>query len=129
MKPTIELHFSTEYMNHKAMQCVYTSYDANVNDVVEELKEEGHTNINFEFKYWTAYAWPGGYPLYYITEDCGILCPKCANENLALTLSDYPEYKGANPEWEIVASEINWEDGHLFCDHCNDNIKPAYEKD
>ena len=25
------------------------------------------------------YAWPGGYPVIYITEDSGVLCPNCAN--------------------------------------------------
>ena len=28
-----------------------------------------------------AYAWPGGYPVYYVTADSGVLCPKCANED------------------------------------------------
>ena len=26
-----------------------------------------------------SYAWPGGYPVIYITEDNGVLCPDCAN--------------------------------------------------
>jgi hypothetical protein len=24
------------------------------------------------------YAWPGGYPVFYVTADAGILCPDCA---------------------------------------------------
>lgn len=126
MNPMIELQFSTEYLKHAAMQSVFVPANYNMKDVVEELEDEGHSNVKFEFKYWAPYAWPGGYPLYYITKDCGVLCPKCANENLSLTMPDYPEYRVANPDWEIVASEINWEDQHIFCDHCNDNIAPAY---
>jgi hypothetical protein len=27
-----------------------------------------------------AYAWPGGYPIYYVAADNGVLCPVCAND-------------------------------------------------
>jgi len=27
-----------------------------------------------------AFAWPGGYPMYYVTTDGCVLCPSCANE-------------------------------------------------
>jgi hypothetical protein len=26
-----------------------------------------------------AFAWPGGYPIIYLTEDGDVLCPECAN--------------------------------------------------
>jgi hypothetical protein len=68
---------------------------------------------------WPAYAWPGGYPLYYITADSGVLCPECANKNLRLTLGD-------DPQWQIVACEINYEEECLTCDNCYTVIKPAY---
>ena len=50
-----------------------------------------------------AYAWPGGYPLYYLCADGGILCPQCANKEPAVLESekhsDYPD----DDQWRIVA--------------------------
>ena len=69
------------------------------------------------------YAWPGGYPLYYITRDNGVLCPDCANRNLKLTLDRI------DPQWSIEAVEINYEDDFLICDNCSTIIKPAYGTD
>ncbi len=28
----------------------------------------------------SSYAWPGGYPIYYLDGESGVLCPKCANK-------------------------------------------------
>jgi len=67
-----------------------------------------------------AYCWPGGYPLFYVTADNGILCPNCASSC---------ESKQATPDdkqWWIVAADVNYEDGSLYCDHCNERIEAAY---
>ncbi|WP_454735412.1 hypothetical protein [Cupriavidus necator] len=68
---------------------------------------------------WPAYAWPGAYPLMYLTRDAGSLCPVCANANIRLTL-------GADPQWEIVNSFVNWEDPDCRCDNCGTKVEPAY---
>lgn len=68
-------------------------------------------------------AWPGGYPLYYITKDCAALCPKCVNENIEL-LSDKDD-----PQWYIVGVDVNYENTSLYCDHCNEQIESAYGDD
>lgn len=68
---------------------------------------------------WPAWAWPGGYPLFYTTKDGGCLCPTCANDNLELTVQD-------DPQWEIVGQEINYEDTELYCDNCGEHIEGAY---
>lgn len=41
------------------------------------------------------------------------------------------EAMGGSPdaEWTIVASEINYEDPTLYCDHCNARIESAYAED
>ena len=78
-----------------------------------------HLGARFSHLCWPAHAWPGGYPLVYVTADGGRLCPHCANDNLQLTLD-------GEPEWAIVHSYINWEDRHLRCDHCGEPIAPAY---
>lgn len=70
-----------------------------------------------------SYAWPGGYPLYYLTKDCGTLCPKCCNENLELL------FDPNDPQWFLVAVGVNWEDTSLFCDHCSHRIESAYGDD
>src|SRR5262249_45369102 len=60
-----------------------------------------------------AYAWPGGYPIYYLCADNGILCPHCANTEPAVRLADeqadYPDYD----QWRIMAVDVNWEDANL----------------
>jgi hypothetical protein len=65
-----------------------------------------------------AYAWPGGYPVYYLASDNGVLCPKCANEYK-------PESDNEN-QLKPLAFGINWEDAMLFCEHCNVRIESAY---
>ncbi len=72
---------------------------------------------------WSSYAWPGGYEIHYITKDCGTLCHHCANKELPRTLDSDDE------QFFIVASDINYEDSHLFCDHCNRQIEPCYGDD
>lgn len=75
------------------------------------------TNENGQYDTW---AWPGGYPLFYVTKDSGILCPDCANKNMELTKDDN------DPQWFIIGADINYEDNELFCDNCNGNIGAAY---
>ena len=73
-----------------------------------------------------AYAWPGGYPLYYLCTDNGILCSRCANTESAVREAerhhDCPDYD----QWRIVAAEVNWEDDSLICDICGQSIESAY---
>lgn len=66
-------------------------------------------------------VFPGGYPLYYITADGGVLCAKCANDNYELTLN------ADDPQWYIVDVDVRWEDNYapVYCDNCNARIQPA----
>lgn len=81
---------------------------------IEEMRKGG---------VYESFAWPGGYPLFYITADGGVLCSKCANENFELTCD--PD----DPQWFIVEANINWEDESLYCDHCNELVESAYGGD
>lgn len=67
-----------------------------------------------------AYAWPGGYPIHYVTKDNGVLCPDCANNERPADLDENDD------QWFIVAADVNYEDSELYCDHCNRRIEPAY---
>jgi hypothetical protein len=71
------------------------------------------------------YAWPGGYPIFYITKDNGVLCPKCANMALKEKLTGDKD----DPQWYIIAMDVNWESEDLYCDHCNEHIISAYGND
>jgi len=87
-------------------------------ELVSQLADEGHYAIRFIKKEWDTWAWTGGYPIYYVTKDGGVLCAKCANDNLELTLGD-------DPQWRIVAEDINYE-GNFNCDHCYEAVESAY---
>ena len=65
-----------------------------------------------------AYVWPGGYPVFYMAQDNGVLCPTCAN--------DYKADRDTREQLEPVAADVNWEDADLFCEHCNTRIESAY---
>lgn len=70
------------------------------------------------------YAWPGGYPLYWIMSDggaCAFDVCKTERRNMleALAARD-------NSGWRPVALDINYEDGDLYCDHTNARIPSAY---
>lgn len=67
----------------------------------------------------------GGYPIYYITKDGGKLCPGCANGKNGSEAAN-PECQD-DPQWELVASDVNYEDGTLTCAHCEADIEVAYD--
>ena len=60
------------------------------------------------------YAWPGGYLVFYICANGGILCPDCVDA------------EKCDKQWFVIAQEINYEDGNLYCDHCGNRIESAY---
>jgi len=71
----------------------------------------------------TRYVWPGGYPIFYVTKDGGVLSPEAVEENLDQCCD------ADDPSWFVVAHEVNWEDTHLYCEHTGDRIESAYAED
>lgn len=63
-----------------------------------------------------AYAWPGGYSIYYIDSENQVLCPDCANKEDEHTNS-------------VEYCEIHWEGPDLICDDCGKVIESAYGDD
>lgn len=59
------------------------------------------------------FAWPGGYPLYYIDRAGFTMCPDCVNGR---------DEEAGEPE----DVDINWENDSLTCDDCGDPIESAY---
>jgi hypothetical protein len=66
-----------------------------------------------------AYAWPGGYPIYYVTKDNMVLCADCANTNDSRHGMDSP----------IVACDTQEEPSYLDCDGCNMVFYPEDESE
>ncbi len=73
-----------------------------------------------------AYAWPGGYPQYFITADGAALSFESATENAAL-IRDAIIADDKHGGWRVIAMDINWEDGNLTCEHTGALIESAYE--
>lgn len=73
---------------------------------ISELREHNDGTL-------PAYAWPGGYPLYYLDKQGSTVCSKCANREV-------------DQSQEVVAWGTNWEDPDLYCDDCNERIESAY---
>lgn len=67
------------------------------------------------------FTWPGGYPLYAITDDGGALCPCCCGKEKKRIADSDPR-----DGFYVVALEINLEDADLTCDHCGEPIRSAY---
>lgn len=65
-----------------------------------------------------SYAWPGGYPVYYLDKEDSVLCPACANKS--------EEDNADFPAFLPVACDVNWEDESLYCDDCSCRIESAY---
>jgi len=73
------------------------------------------------------YAWPGGYPLYFVTSDGAALSFEAAEQNAGDI--EYSIREMVYDGWKVVAAEINWEDGELYCDHTGERIESAYSED
>lgn len=57
-----------------------------------------------------AYAWPGGYPIIYLTADGDVLCAACAS-------ADRASVRGHSIHWEGAAEQ---------CVECHAEIESAY---
>lgn len=73
------------------------------------------------------YAWPGGYPIYFITDDGEAISYDTVKSEYRLILKSVKDR--TNDGWRVVAVDINWEDDDLYCCHSNEKIQPAYGKE
>ena len=73
------------------------------------------------------YAWPGGYPLYFVTSDGAALSFEAAEQNIQNI--EFSIREEIYDEWHIAAVDINWEDINLYCDDTGNRIESAYAED
>ena len=74
------------------------------------------------------YAWPGGYPIYFICTDGEPLSFEAVMAHREAVV-DAITSPGSMPSWEVAAYEINWEDESLYCSHTGNHIECAYPSD
>ena len=70
------------------------------------------------------YAWPGGYPLFFLTSDGEAL-------SFETVRAEYAQVSRAvrdksNDGWRVVGCTINYEDAELTCAHSGNRIESAY---
>jgi hypothetical protein len=73
------------------------------------------------------FAWPGGYPMFFLCSDGDALSWQAAVENADQIRDSI--IQGWNDGWRVVAFDINWEDANLHCSHTGNRIESAYAED
>jgi hypothetical protein len=70
------------------------------------------------------YAWPGGYPCYFVCADGEALSFDAARANADLVRDAVimQDHSG----WNVIGFCVNWEDSDLRCSHTNLPIESAY---
>jgi len=71
------------------------------------------------------YAWPGGYPLYFVLADGEALSFESAKRERREILEAMAG-RGWGDLWTPVALEVNWENSSLKCVHSGESIPAAY---
>lgn len=74
-----------------------------------------------------AFAWPGGYPLYFITSDGDTMSFDYAKANANLIRVAIAE--DSNDGWRVIGCDVNWEDPTLYCCGNGARIESAYAED
>jgi hypothetical protein len=74
------------------------------------------------------YAWPGGYPLFFVTADGEALAFSTAWEERSIIVQALlnNDQRGG---WYVIGTDINWEDPELMDDHTGKRIESAYAED
>lgn len=71
------------------------------------------------------YAWPGGYPIYFVAVDGQSLSFAAVRANWREIVRAHITRDWVN-DWRIYAAEINWEDDNLYCADSGAKIESAY---
>ncbi len=74
------------------------------------------------------FAWPGGYPLYFVTSDGAAL-------SFATVRAEWRNVVWAHLSnlrssgWHVAGVDTNWEDPELYDDHTGERIESAYAEE
>ncbi len=70
-----------------------------------------------------SFAWPGGYPIVYVTDDADTMCADCVND-----ASNPVHFTGHGDGWRIDAAAIEEApEDDVRCAHCNRVIAEGIE--
>jgi len=70
------------------------------------------------------YAWPGSYPMFFLTGDGAALAFGTVRQELSQVVAAVRDQR--NDGWCVCACEVNWEDSELTDDHTGLLIESAY---
>jgi hypothetical protein len=71
------------------------------------------------------YAWPGGYPQYFIAGDGNALSFAAVHQQIRPVMLAV-RHTNTERDWQVVAIDVNWEDELLFCADTGQPISCAY---
>lgn len=72
-----------------------------------------------------AFAWPGGYPLYFVAADGAAISFDGARANFREIVSAI-QTNDRHGGWRVVALDTNWEDPDLHCEATGARIESAH---
>lgn len=75
-----------------------------------------------------AYAWPGGYPCYFLMEGGDTLSFEAAKRERRQILESFRPINSSDG-WRPIAFDVNWEDDEMYCSHTGEKIDCAYGPD
>ena len=71
------------------------------------------------------YAWPGGYPIYFVTCDGDALSFEAVRAEFRQVCHAHLT-DNRRDGWALCGYDVNWEDGDLTCAHTGKRIESAY---
>jgi hypothetical protein len=74
------------------------------------------------------YAWPGGYPMFFIADDGEALSFDAVYLELKQVLRAIKTQERFS-NWRVIGVDVNWEDENLYCAHTGEKIESAYGED
>ena len=68
-------------------------------------------------------VWPGGYEINFLTSSGTTLHYQCVKDNLMQECRNIKD----DMESKVTGTFVNYEEEDLYCEWCNEAIKPEYE--
>ncbi len=75
------------------------------------------------------YAWPGGYPMFFVCADGEPMSFTATRQNWRQVVGAHSPAAWSDRSFAIAAVEVNWEDRELRCCVNDERIPSAYSED